>query len=200
MIMQNPTASAKKRKEEKGEGKEILLQQLRSLNWAVFCSPSGFSPISIHSARKLLKLHKAVTETGHSQTAIVPFGGALANFRLEEEHTGTISQEPLLILAPTHPQTKSHPNKKTDSKPSNTNKKQMPRRIHHAFFWQNASFGEYVPFNLKSEHWKQKPFSLHTKNPPVISNQKLFKGRGQGRWPGSSPKECMPQEIIQLQR
>lgn len=122
MIIQNPTASAKKRKEKKGEGEEMLFQELRSLSWAVFCSPSGFSPISIYSARKLLKLHKAVTETGHSQTAIVPFGGALANFRLEEEHTETISQEPLLILAPTHPQTKSHPNNKTDSNPSNTNK------------------------------------------------------------------------------
>lgn len=112
----------------------MLFQQLRSLNWAVFCSPSGFSLISIHSARKLLKLHKAVTETGHSQTAIVPFGGALANFRLEEEHTGTIGKETLLILAPTHPQKKSHPNNKTDSNPSNTNKKQRQRRIHHAFF------------------------------------------------------------------
>lgn len=129
----------------------MIFQQLRSLNWAVFCSPSGFSPISIHSARKLLKLHKAVTETGHSQTTIVPFGGALANFRLEEEHTGTISQEPLLILAPTHPQTKSHPNNKTDSNPSNTNKKQRQKRIHHAFFWQNASFGEHVSFNLKKQ-------------------------------------------------
>lgn len=118
----------------------MLFQELRSLSWAVFCSPSGFSPISIYFARKLLKLHKAVTETGHSQTAIVPFGGALANFRLEEEHTGTISQEPLLILAPTHPQTKSHPNNKTDSNPSTTNKNQRQRRNHHAFFWQNESF------------------------------------------------------------
>lgn len=161
----------------------MLFQQLRSLNWTVFCSPSGFSPISIHSARKLLKLHKAVTETGHSQTAIVPFGGALANFRLEEEHTGTISQEPLLILAPTYPQTKSHPNNKTDSNPSNTNKKQRQRNIHHAYFWQNASFGEHVPFNHKSKHWKWKPFSPHTKIPPGISNQGLFKGRGQGALP-----------------
>lgn len=84
----------------------MLFQEFRSPSWAVFCSPSGCFPISIHFARKLLKLQRAVTETGHSQTAIVPFGGALANFRLEEEHTGTISQKPLLALAPTHLQTK----------------------------------------------------------------------------------------------
>lgn len=87
----------------------MLFQEFRSLSWAVFCSPSGCFSISIHFARKLLKLQKAVTETGHSQTAIVPFGGALANFRLEEEHTGTISPQPLLTLAPTHLQTKLTP-------------------------------------------------------------------------------------------
>lgn len=87
----------------------MVFQEFRSLSRAVFCSPSGCFPISIHFARKLLKLQKAVTETGHSQTAIVPFGGALANFRLEEEHTGTISQEPPLALAPTHLQTKLTP-------------------------------------------------------------------------------------------
>lgn len=106
--MQKPTVSAKKR-EKKGEGKEVLFQEFVSLRGAVFCSPSGCFLISIHFARKLLKLQKAVTETGHSQTAIVPFGGALANFRSEEEHTGTISQEPLLALAPAHPQTKLTP-------------------------------------------------------------------------------------------
>lgn len=106
--MQKPIASAKKR-EKKGEGKEMLLQEFVSLRWAAFCSPSGCFLISIHFARKLLKLQKAVMETGHSQTAIVPFGGALANFRLEEEHTWTISQEPLVALAPTHPQTKLTP-------------------------------------------------------------------------------------------
>lgn len=166
----------------------MLFQQLRSLNWAVFCSPSGFPPISIHSARKLLKLHKAVTETGHSQTAIVPFGGALANFRVEE-HTGRISQEPLLILAPTHPQTKSHPNK-TDSNPSNTNKKQRQRKIHHAFFWQNASFGEHVPFNHKSKHWKWKPFSPHTKNPPGISSQGCLRAEGREDDQGALPESA----------
>lgn len=179
----------------------MLFQQLRSLNWAVFCSPSGFSPISIHSARKLLKLHKAATETGHSQTAIVPFGGALANFRLEEEHTGTISQEPLLILAPTHPQTKSHPNNKTDSNPSNTNKKQRQRRIHHAFFLAECIFWENMCLSTSrasTQSTQSGNSSPHTKNPPGISNQGLVEG--QRRWPGSSPKECMPQEIIYLQR
>lgn len=62
----------------------MLIQELRYLRLSVFCSPSGCFPISIHFARKLLKLHKAVRETGHSQTATVPFGGAHANFRLEE--------------------------------------------------------------------------------------------------------------------
>lgn len=119
----------------------MLFQKFRSLSQAVFCSPSGCFPISIHFARKLLKFQKAVRETGHSQTAIVPFGGALANFRLEEEHTGTISQEPLLALAPTHLQTKLTPKQYDQQQhPLNTNKKQRQRRIHRAFFgWIHLS-------------------------------------------------------------
>lgn len=68
------------------------------------------------------------------------------------------------------------------------------------FFGRMNLFGEHVPFNLRSEHWKWKPIAPHTENPREISNQGLFKGRGHTGWPGSSPKECMPQEIIQLQR
>lgn len=64
MVVQKPTASARKRKqrEKRGGQKETLVQELRYLRQAVFCSPSGCFPISIHFARKLLKLQKAVRE------------------------------------------------------------------------------------------------------------------------------------------
>ena len=74
----------------------------------------------------------------------MPFGGALANFRLEEEHTGTISQEPLLALAPTHLQTKLTP-KQYDRQqhPSNTDGKEDSLFLS----WQNTSFRGRVHVN-----------------------------------------------------
>lgn len=163
----------------------------------MFCSASGCFPISIHFARKLLKLQKAVTETGHSQTATVPSGGALANFRLEEEHTGTISQEPLLALAPTHLQTKLTPR---HSKPdSNTLQTQTKNRGKGGstmpFFGRMHLSGHPCILTPKATTGNENPLlngTVHRK--PTCKRRRLqnrrglFSSRGQGKWPETSPK------------
>lgn len=88
MVVQKPTASARKRKrrEKKGGGAKrnarsgVKISEascvLQSL-WLL----SDFHPLCQETAEAPKKL----LGRGHSQTAPVPFGGALANFRLAKE-------------------------------------------------------------------------------------------------------------------